>query len=213
MTKARTRSMLDTMGPDRSLASTRTVHMVQLFDSDDSLADAVSAFLYEGYRRRETLLAVIDQQRWYSVEMRLAARGVATDQALHSRQLAVRDASDTLKLFMRHGRPDRKLFEESVGQLIRNLSARGAPLRIYGEMVNVLAAQGDYRSAHELEEIWNDLGRRSSFRLFCGYAAAHFGDPRNAEALRRICGSHSHVLSDPQDVLGAFLLDRNQAEL
>ena len=88
--------MLDSMGPDRSLTSTSTVHMVQLFDSDDSLADAVSAFLYEGYRRRETLLVVIDQQRWYSVEMRLAARGVATYQALHSRQLAVRDASDTL---------------------------------------------------------------------------------------------------------------------
>ncbi len=202
--------MLDaTMAPDRSRTS--AVHMVQLFDSDDSLAHAVSAFLYEGYRRRETLLVVIDEQRWYSVAMRLAARGVSTDEALQSRQLTVRDASDTLSLFMRHGRPDRDLFEESVGQLIRDLSIRGAPLRIYGEMVNVLAARSEYRAAHELEEIWNDLGRRSSFRLFCGYTSAHFGDPRNAEALRRICGSHSHVLSDPQDVLGAFLLDRCQS--
>ena len=128
-----------------------------------------------------------------------------------SGQLTVRDAAETLKTFMRLGRPDRELFEDSVGALIRDLSGRGAPLRIYGEMVNLLAAEGDYRAAHELEELWNDLGRRSAYRLFCGYAAAHFGDPRTLGALRRICASHSQVLSSPQDVLGSFLVTRTPA--
>jgi hypothetical protein len=90
--------------------------------------------------------------------------------------------------------------------LIRQLSANGKPLRIYGEMVNVLAAQGEYQAAHQLEELWNDLGRRNRFTLFCGYAASHFGDPRTAEALHGICDTHSQVLSSPQDVLGSFLL-------
>jgi len=197
-----------TMAPEHS--RTTTAHVVQLFDSDESLADAVSAFLYEGFKRSETLLVVIDEQRWYSVAMRLAAREVPVDELLQSGQLTVRDASDTLKLFMRRGRPDRRAFEDSVGQLIRDLSTRGAALRIYGEMVNVLAAQGEYRAAHLLEEIWNDLGRRSPFRLFCGYGSAHFGDPRHGESLRRICESHSHVLSSSQDVLGEFLLQANQ---
>ena len=70
------------MGPDRSLTSTSTVHMVQLFDSDDSLADAVSAFLYEGYRRRETLLVVIDHQDF---RMPVAAWNHPTIEALKSR--------------------------------------------------------------------------------------------------------------------------------
>jgi hypothetical protein len=195
------------MTPNHS--RTTSAHVVQLFDSDESLADAVSAFLYEGFKRRETLLMVIDEQRWYSVAMRLAAREVLIDEVLQSGQLTVRDASDTLKLFMRRGKPDQPAFEDSVGQMIRDLSTRGAPLRIYGEMVNVLAAQGEYRAAHLLEELWNDLGRRTPFRLFCGYGSGHFGDPRHGESLRKICASHSHVLSNPQDVLGAFLLQAN----
>ena len=191
-----------TTDPDRI----GTEHLVQLFDSDESLADAVSAFLHEGLVQAETLVVVMDERRWYGVAMRLSSRGCSVDEAMRSGQLTVRDAAETLKLFMRLGRPDRDLFENSVGALIRELSARGAPLRVYGEMVNVLAAVGEYRAAHELEELWNDLGRRSAFRLFCGYAAAHFGDPRNLEALRRICASHSQVLSSPHDVLGSFLL-------
>jgi MEDS: MEthanogen/methylotroph, DcmR Sensory domain len=192
------------MATDSSCVGTE--HLVQLFDSEESLADAVGAFLHEGFRRTETLVAVMDEHRWYAVAMRLSGWGLPVDEAMVSGQLTVRDASDTLKLFMRLGRPDLVLFEDSVGGMIRRLSARGAPMRIYGEMVNVLAAQGDYQAAHELEELWNDLGRRSEFRLFCGYASAHFGDPRNANMLRRICGSHSQVLSSPQDVLGSFLL-------
>ena len=188
-------------------SSVGTEHLVQLFDSDESLADAVGAFLYEGFVRGETLVAVMEEQRWYSVAMRLSSRGVPVDEVMRSGQLTVRDAAETLSTFMRLGRPDRELFEDSVAALIRDLSGRGAPLRIYGEMVNLLAAAGDYRAAHELEELWNDLGRRTAYRLFCGYAAAHFGDPRTLGALRRICASHSQVLSSPQDVLGSFLLN------
>jgi MEDS: MEthanogen/methylotroph, DcmR Sensory domain len=187
-----------------------TEHLVQLFDSEESLADAVGAFLHEGFVRSETLVAVMDEQRWYAVAMRLSSCGVPIDEALRSGQLTVRDAEATLRLFMRHGWPDRHLFEDSVGELIRQLSATGAPLRIYGEMVNVLAAQGEYQAAHKLEELWNALGRRSPFTLFCGYSAGHFGDPRTADALRRICRTHSQVLSSPQDVLGSFLLSEQR---
>jgi hypothetical protein len=183
-----------------------TEHLVQLFDSEESLADAVSAFLHEGFTKGETLLVVMDERRWYAVAMRLSSCGVPVDEAIRSGQLTVRDAAETLKRFLRGGRPDDDLFEDTVGAVIRELSAHGRPLRVYGEMVNVLAAHGDYGAAHELEELWNDLGRRSEFRLFCGYTAAHFGDPRTGHSLRLICGSHSQVLSSPEDVLGSFLV-------
>ena len=187
-----------------------TEHLMQLFDSDESLADAVGAFLHEGLVRSETLLAAMDEQRWNAIAMRLSSWGAPVDEAMSSGQLTVCDAADTLRRFMRGNRPDPDLFESSVGALIRQLSASGAPLRIYGEMVNVLASQGEYRAAHELEELWNDLGRRSPFRLLCGYSAGHFGDPRMAGSLRRICRMHTQLLSSPQDVLGSFLLNAHR---
>jgi len=183
-----------------------TGHLVQLFDSDGSVVEAVAHFFAEGLLRNETMLAVMDAERWYSMVMRLSAAGLPIDDALRSGRMTVRGADATLKKFMRKDRPDCGLFNASVGQLVSGLAAFHRPVRIYGEMVNVLAAQGEYAAACELEELWNELGMRSEFRLFCGYSAAHFGDPRSADALRRICASHSEVLSSPQDVLGSFLV-------
>ena len=188
-----------------------TAHLVQLFDSDGSLVEAVAAFFAEGLRRNETMLAVMDEERWYSVAMRLGAAGLPIDEALRCGRMTVRSAAHTLKKFMRPDGPDPRLFAASVGTLVSGLAAWGRPIRIYGEMVNVLAAQGEYAAAHELEEFWNTLGMQKELKLFCGYSAAHFGDPIHAEALRRICASHTEVLSSPDDVLGSFLVRARRA--
>jgi hypothetical protein len=186
-------------------------HLVQLFDSADSLADAVAGFLRQGFLEDDALLVVIARQHWNAVAEQLRATGVAIDAATASGQLVVRDSADTLKSFMRRGSPDRDLFDASVGSLVRQQAARGGRLRVYGDMVDLLAAEAEFNAAQVLENLWNELGERESMTLFCGYAAVHFGDPRTAEALRLICRSHSHVRSNPQDVLGSFLLDSQAA--
>jgi hypothetical protein len=196
--------------PSESVSGARTTHLMQLFDSDESLADAVAAFFAIGLMRRETILAVMDDIRWYSVAMRLSARGLPVDEALRVGHLIVRNSRETLNRFMRRDKPDRRLFAATVGTLVSELMRSGRPVRIYGEMVDVLAAQGEYRAANELEELWNELATHNDFTLFCGYSAANFGDPRSAGALRRICGSHSEVLSNPRDVLGSFLVRANR---
>jgi hypothetical protein len=179
---------------------------VQLFDDLNSLAEAVSAFLLDGFAQGDTLLVVSRHAQWRSIAAQLREAGVPVDDIARSGQLTVRDAADTLKRFMPVGRVDAGLFDRSVGALVRELAFRGKPLRIYGEMVDLLALDADFRAAQRLEELWNELGERQSLTLFCGYSAVNFGDPRTAEALRRICDSHSHVRSNPRDLLGSFLL-------
>jgi hypothetical protein len=181
-------------------------HLVQLFDSADSLADAVTAFLRDGWLQGDTLLVVIDKAHWGAITRRLRANDLPPDNATNSGQLTVRDAAETLQLFMRHGRPNRELFDRSIGTLVQQLVSQGRRLRIYGEMVDVLSAEGNFQGAQLLEDLWNELGARESFTLFCGYSSVNFGDPRTAETLRSICRSHSHVRSNPRDILGSFLL-------
>jgi hypothetical protein len=190
---------------------TDAAHTVQLFDSTESLTDTVADYLGKGLVVDDTLLAVMDEQRWYAVAMRMAARGFPLDEALESGQLTVRSAAETLKEFMREGRPDPALFAASTGELVARLGMRGRHLRIYGEMVDLLAAGNEYEAAEELEGLWNQLGTRQEFSLLCGYSAAHFGDPRQAAALRRICATHCGVLVSPQDVLGSFLVQAYRA--
>ena len=109
---------------------------------------------------------------------------------------------------MRRDVPSAIAFDEVVGSLVERLSD-GRRVCIYGEMVDVLAARGNYSGAHQLEKLWNDLGQRESFTLFCGYASGHFGDPRTAQVLAGICGSHTHLHRKGDDLLAEYVLEQS----
>jgi hypothetical protein len=78
-------------------------------------------------------------------------------------------------------------------------------------MVDILATHGDYWAAEQLEQMWQALSAECSFTLLCGYASAHFADPRTADALAAICRSHTHASVKPTDLLGAWLLSGRQS--
>jgi hypothetical protein len=109
---------------------------------------------------------------------------------------------------MRRGRRDRTLFDLRLGTIVRHMSSDLAPvgLRIYGEMVELLAQDGNYAAAADLERLWIDLRAECRFALLCGYSAAHFAAPDAGSALSVICREHSRSLSECSDPLGQFLL-------
>jgi hypothetical protein len=185
-------------------------HLVQLFDDSSSLVETVNGFVVEGLTAGNTVLVVSTREHRRALEGRLAHDGVPVRACLESGQLTSLDAADTLKQLVTAGRPHPRLFERVVGELVHDLAQRGRPLKIYGEMVDLLAAEGDFRGAQELEDLWNQLGERESFTLLCGYHASHFGDERTADSLRAICGAHSRVRTDPRDMLAAFLANMTQ---
>ena len=182
-------------------------HSMQLFDSRDSVADAVSGFIAEGVEAGDVVLAVMRRETWESTARRLRERGVDPAVAQASGGLTVLDAAATLETFLVNGRIDQKLFEDSVGTLVWALASSDRRLRIYGEMVDVLASRGDFRIALQLEARWNDLRAETPFTLFCGYSAENFGNPKLSETLQLTCLAHSHIRTNPRDPLATFLLE------
>jgi hypothetical protein len=193
--------------PDQSPA-TEAAHSVQLFDELDSLARTVAAFLAAGWHAGDTLLVVATAEHWSAIAARLLAIGLPLPAAIASGRLTLRDAGRTLDLFRQHEQLDPARFEATVGRLVDSLAARGPRLRIFGEMVDLLAGSGAFRCAEQLEALWNELASRQPFALMCGYTATAFGDPRSQEALRRICDAHERIHTDPDDLLASFLVDR-----
>ena len=185
----------------------QTEHIVQFFDTSESLADVVAGFVHEGYTKGDTLLLAITPQHWVLTSALLERDGCSIAQAMSCGQLTVLDAGAMINQFMRDGRPDPFLFNDVIGGIVRQLNARGERLRIYGEMVDLLAVEGDLKGALELEQLWNALGEREPFTLFCGYSPVHFGDRRSGSALRQICEAHSRVHVNPRDILSSFLVD------
>lgn len=186
---------------------TKSEHHIELFDSSRSLADTVSVFLIEGFQRGEPLLIVATPPHRELLTQRLEAAGINVRTAIAARRIVICDAAQTLDKFMRRDGPNAAAFDEVVGTLVRQLS-NGKRVCIYGEMVDVLVDRGQAKAAHQLEEMWNDLGHRECYSLFCGYASGHFGEPKNARLLAAICASHDHVHRKRDDLLAEFLLDQ-----
>lgn len=192
-------------------AETASEHVVQLFDSSRSLADSVSTFLINGLERGENVLLVVMPEHRELLTRRLDEAGWMVRRLIAANRLVILDAGQTLDKFMRHDTPNPVAFDEVVGSLVHRLSA-GKRLWIYGEMVDVLVARGNHRGAQQLEAIWNGLGTRECFSLFCGYASGHFGDPRTAKALAGICAAHDHVHRKSSDILAEFLLNQRDVK-
>ena len=187
--------------------TTSSEHIVQLFDSSQSLASAVARFAVDGLADNQTVLIVARPEHWSATATRIVALGADAEKAMADRQLIVLDAAATMNRFMAGSAPDAVLFDRVIGELVRDLLRRGRPLRIYGEMVDLLAHDHDFAGAHQLEELWNALGRQHPYTLFCGYSSIHFGAHQSTSALELICRCHTQVRESSDDDLASWLVN------
>jgi hypothetical protein len=87
---------------------------------------------------------------------------------------------------------------------------RHAPTRTYGEMVDLLAAHGDFKGAADLERVWNRVLAGVPATLLCGYSSSRFGDPSTSAALHEICHQHDEVRCSDKDLLGTWLVEKSR---
>ena len=182
-------------------------HLVQLFDEPESLVASVAAFMVDGWKRGDSMLVVSRPANWALTAPELEARGCPVAETIASGRLVVLDAATTMATFIEDGVPNAQKYDQTVGELVRTLCAQSAAgLTVYGEMVDLLVGQGNFQGAEQLEILWNRLSEHCSFRLLCGYTAAHFADERDADRLRSICSLHDCASAKPSDLLATWLL-------
>jgi KaiC/GvpD/RAD55 family RecA-like ATPase len=176
------------------------------------MAAAAAAFLWDAHAAGDHLLVVARETNWIAIHRMLTQRGVDVGDAASNGRLIAMDAVMTLAEVSRMGTPHAASFDAAIGEPVRALAAKGR-VSIYGEMVDVLAEIDEVDAAIALEEMWNALAERTSFRLLCGYSSAHFVARRAEVRLRDVCRAHTHVRSDENDLLGSWLLKRSQLGL
>lgn len=169
-------------------------HVVQFYETDDFLVEAIASFVREGLEARQPAVLIVTAAHGAAVIAALRARGLNPAQAIEQGMLLVQDAEETLELFMVHGRPDREKFANSVGNVLVAAAGRGAgnPVRAFGEMVDVLWRTGRRDAALELEELWNDFQSLGAcdFSLLCAYVIDSF---YKEGGIHEVCASHSQV--------------------
>ncbi|MHB1260916.1 MAG: MEDS domain-containing protein [Thermoplasmatota archaeon] len=158
-------------------------HVVQFYGGPFP-TQAVGAFVREGLASGEIALLIASPDHVRAVDDLL---GDQKGRVLYL------DANETLAKFMVHGRPDRQRFLDTVGDIVQQAAAIGnGRVRAFGEMVVLLCEQGEPEAAHQLELLWNDLGRRHRLKLLCAYPLAVLGG-RNKSFQTKLRDSHSHA--------------------
>jgi len=182
-------------------------HLVQCFESTDTLIEGVSAFLGRGLLEGESALVVMELAHWNSVAEKLTSRGVLLSDAIASGQLTVLDATRTLERIILHGAPSRGLFEEVIGKTVRQICSGGTRLRVYSDVVSLLMTEENFRGALELEKMWSDLAREESLTMLWAYSPATLHNPE-AATLESIWDPHPDMrpnrVSPPTPLPGAF---------
>lgn len=171
-----------------------SVHIVQFYESDTFLADAVGKFIGEGLRNGEAGIVLATESHRAGIEERLVQDGLDIAAARMQSYYIALDAIDALSTVMVEGSPDPQRFAEVFGSIIQQAS-RGRPnVRIFGELVTLLCADGLSSAAIRLEELWNELGKTHNFTLFCSYPMHGFDNIVFEGDFKAICAQHSYVL-------------------
>jgi signal transduction histidine kinase len=177
------------------IAMHATEHVVRFYETDASLLDAVATFCADAILADDAALVVATEKHRAGIAERLQARGLLD--AANSRQSYLSlDAAETLSQFMIDGEVDAARFMEVIGGIISRAAEGGRPVRVFGEMVSLLVADGDPAAALRLEGLWNDLQAHlpHAFSLFCAYPMEHFGGEAHQELFGDVCATHSQVV-------------------
>jgi signal transduction histidine kinase len=171
-----------------------THHTVQFYENEIYLAKEVAQFVYTGLVGGEGVIIVPTPRHWELIENELSSMSCNVEIYRSTGQLVFLDAYHTLNKFMVDGMPHAQLFEQMASGVLEKLQKTFPTIRAYGEMVDVLCAQGNLDGMVALENLWNLLGKKHRFSLLCGYGIHNFASEKHGETLLKVCESHTHVL-------------------
>jgi hypothetical protein len=182
----------------RDRGAKRTDHFVEFYDDERSLVESVSTFVSTGIAKGDSVIVIATPAHGEAFETEFD-KVIDLSAARELEQYVALDAEETLSLFTVEGVPDPAKFESVLAEIIGRVEGKGN-LLLFGEMVAVLWAQGNITGALALEDLWNELARKHSFRLFCAYPVGAFSD-LNQAPLTAVCDRHSHVLGPRAEAL------------
>ena len=171
-----------------------TEHVVQLYETDAVLLDALADFIGTAIRAGDAGIVIATPAHRDGLDERLRARKLDVAAARSDGRYVPLDAAETLSRFMADGAPDRARFAEAVGEIVAHAAAGGRRVSAFGEMVALLAADGNLDAALRVERLWNDLRQIHDFSLLCAYPMDRLGGETLAGFVDSACAAHSRVI-------------------
>jgi CheY-like chemotaxis protein len=166
-------------------------HAVCFYEDRPSLARTVARFIGDGLAANQGAVVVSTPAHGGSIREQLTAMGVSSQPRVGHGELLMFDADEVLSALMVGNRPDAQRFNDMINPLMdKAAGSRTRPVRIYGDMVDVLWRSGREDAALALEMLGHQLVAARKCSILCAYSAG----VGQGESLNSICARHSHVV-------------------
>ena len=168
-------------------------HFVQFYENDDFLIESLAEFIVAGLKADENAIVIATHSHETALAQKLEAMGIDLVGERRAGRYYTLDAAETLALFMKDGMPDEPRFDQVMGGVLDQAAQGEKRARVFGEMVALLWEQKNAEAAVLLEGMWNNLGKKHAFSLFCAYSVKTFGGRIDDPSFLNICKEHSRV--------------------
>lgn len=170
-------------------------HIVQIYSDKKDLAETVTYFATQGLNNNEAVLIIARKEHTELFTEHLKKKYIDTEDLIMGGQLVFIPAETAKSAILAGDKPVAEYFDRSVGKIVSGTLKKYKKLRIYGEIVDMLAEEGNIQAAIELENYWNQVLEKYDFTLFCAYDKENvkgFGTHENA--VSTICHQHTHII-------------------
>jgi signal transduction histidine kinase len=148
-------------------------HLVQFYKNSEYSSESVSEYIRLGLAKGDGIFVLATYEHWESLKKSLLQKEPTAERCLSDQRLLFIDAHVALKQILHHGRPNKAAFMDFMENTLGRMQAY-ANVRAYGELVDVLCADGKINEALELEKYWNEiLQAEPRLSLMCGYRDEH----------------------------------------
>jgi MEDS: MEthanogen/methylotroph, DcmR Sensory domain len=181
-------------------------HVVQFYGRDEELTERVAGYLLGALASGGVAIVIATPEHRRGFETRLGQAGVDLAAARDDGSYLARDAAQTLSELMAAGKMDGAAFDRVIGTVIAAAGAGGRPVRAFGEMVALLWDDGLVSDAVRLETMWEELGGKHPFSLFCGYRTDAV--TRDMVAFAEVCRLHGEIVGSRSGTARPFAFSR-----
>lgn len=141
-------------------------HVLQFYMGEESALRQIAGFLSEGLRVGEAVVCIAREELHGPLREQLISEHPDLRNREAEGQILFIGSRRAKAQVVHDGTVNKAAFQELVGQVIEGLGSRFPRIRIHGDIVDILAQEGDLKAAAALESLWNEVLRCQSFPLF-----------------------------------------------
>jgi signal transduction histidine kinase len=169
-------------------------HRVHFYENDAFLIDSVTDYIGDGITSGGVGIVIATAPHRDGITDRLSARGIDVLTASSQGRYVSLDAAETLSRLMNGAEPEFGRLTQVIDEIVPEPSNAWGQFRVFGEMVALLAIEGNNTAALDLERHWNDILSDRAFSLLCAYPIGQLRGETSSGFVNEISANHSCVI-------------------